>query len=91
MKRPIPVWLLEDETFLEQVDEWVEQWGKDRSNGFRGLIEYTGAIHAMAQEHIANRIVKARTPEHKLEVALAMRSTLAQDPLNEARISRLCE
>ena len=65
MKRPIPVWLLEDDAFLEQVDDWVEQWGQDRSNGFRGLIEYTGAIHAMAQDHIANRIVKARTPEHK--------------------------
>ena len=44
----------------------------------------------MAQDHIANRIVKARTPERKLEVALAMRSTLTQVPINEARISRLC-
>ena len=44
----------------------------------------------MAQDHIANHIVQARTPEHKLEVALAMRGTLAQVPLNEARISKLC-
>ena len=91
VKRPIPHWLLEDETFLEQVDAWVEQWGKDRSSGFRASLEDTGTIHSMAQDYILNNVIRARTPEHKLEVALAMRSTLAQDPLNEARISRLCE
>ena len=68
----------------------MEQWGKDRSSGFRALLEYPGTIHSMAQDHIANHIVQARTPEHKLEVALAMRSTLAQVPVNEARISKLC-
>ena len=91
VKRPIPLWLLEDDIFLEQVDVWVEQWGKDRSSGFRASLEYTGTIHSMAQDYILNNVIRARTPEHKLEVALAMRSTLAQDPLNEARISRLCE
>ena len=40
-KRPIPLWLLGDDEYLETVNAWMEEWMKERPIGFRGIIEYT--------------------------------------------------
>ena len=72
VKRPIPIWLLEDEDFLATVDIWMEEWMKERPPGFRAIVEYTETVHTMAQEHLNNYTVQAKTAAHKLEVALAM-------------------
>ena len=44
----------------------------------------------MAQDHLKNFTVRAKTAAHRLEVALSMQSALGRAELDERRISRLC-
>ena len=91
LRRPIPIWLVKETDFLDVLDREVKAWQETRKRGFEGLKEFTDLAYAFAQDYLKQHTVRARTPEHQLEVAAAMLNTLGADRINEARVSRLCE
>ena len=68
---PIPAWLFKDEAFVDHWMEIVLHLGHERSVGFAALGEFD-LTRACAKEWLTERLVEARCPQHKFELALSM-------------------
>ena len=90
VKRTIPQWLMDDTEFVSILDAWFEDWCAHRQRGLEGLQSFVGGMHECASTYLANRIVRAKSGEHRLELAMAAIDALRQDPIHERRLSRVC-
>ena len=90
VKRAIPQWLLDDADFLSSMDNWFDEWWANRAAGMAGLDSFVFAVHSLASRHLSSRVVPAKTPLHRLELALAAVRLLKEHPVDERRLARLC-
>jgi len=72
----VPEWLLEDSAFSEQLGIRIEEWSRSRGPGFEGIEVFNNMVSALAQRYLKTEHVKARTPEHRFQVACSLLSAL---------------
>ena len=90
VRRPIPVWLLENVEFQRVADECFDSWFESRGVGLNGLMSFVSTMYACATKFLSNDVVTAKSALHKREMALAAMRVLERHSIDERRLSRLC-
>lgn len=91
VRRAMPAWLMRSNSFVTELDEWFDDWFSDRPRGMSGLRSFVAGVHALATHFLESTIVLATTTTHKFELALAAVASLRRVPIDERRLSRLCQ
>ena len=74
VRRTLPEWLFQDERFREELDAAVADWKESRSHGVLGLMEFADLTHEHGSSFLRERMVEAKTTQHRLDVTIAMLS-----------------
>ena len=70
VRKPLPVWLLQDAAFCVHLDRAVTAWLADRGVGGAGLLEFTDLCYATGTAYLRGHLIEAVSTQHQLSVTL---------------------
>ena len=97
VRKPIPRWLVKDAAFNEALRDHLQDALCENRRTLRGLAALAAfgeIVYSFAKEYREHHVIRAQTPEHKLEICLEVRKLLSSRRLGrkeEEHLARLCK